>query len=1033
MKSRNLLWLMVLTVIMVFAAGNAYSAAVELPQTGQTTSYVAGDDGDLQMGAAWPSPRFTNPDGSTPIAGDVVVDQLTGLMWMKDPALGGNGTWKTVMENINGLNGGAGTYGYTDWRMPNLNEFESLMNYEEADTAAWLNSQGFLNVQSWSYYVSTSYQGYLEAVWMIDLRDGTTGFLHPGGTGSGRSYINLSNFPEFASEPPYAWPVRDSGGTGVVDLPVTGETFCVYEAGGSPPANWGLDPDCTASGTGNWGPVVIEDGALQKGIAFPSTGNSPDGRFDNNFNGTITDLLTDLQWTRSGSVYCDAKKTGNGHIENFQDALDFISDMNNGTNLSGLCASPCENYGYTGWRLPNKKEMYTLIRHVETGDGYLLGQGFVNVNNTECSPASLDSLYPGYWTSTTYPVDTASAYSVQISHGLALDYSKTNSGTVPGWNTDPVPLYMWPVRDVTTAPYGIGVGIEPAGTGSVTGTGFNCPGDCSEVYLTGATGIVLTATPLPGSQFDYWSGCDDDVSQAPDCVMDAMGRTKSVTAYFKKPDERIVPMALVFGAVDVGLAVQRTVTISNYEFTPYDFGAIPAPSSPFSIVVDTCSNQTLDPVIDHDSQFTTGIGRFKTNLGNTLSSITYFLDNPVVEGSTKLWYRTQPGGKTVSDIAGVYYYDFSDPYGIDGTINYATGEVYLTFTNPVSGGPPPGGPNWIQSGYVQGPMGTCDITVEFAPTSAGSFKGTVDIPSLKSIALWGEGVSAPGSNPDIAVSTVDVSFMNTHIGKTSTKSITVWNDGTANLVITSVSGPANEFSIASEDCTTNSPIDPSGAETCTIDIMYTAPGTPGGVHFSTLQIQSDDPDENPVVVNLSGSAMVMGDNTPPTRPVLISPLNGAAMSTLAPLFTYNDAEDVDICTAPGVPSGCDDTQTLTNTLYLASDPGFQNLLAPVANLNSSNVSYAMLLGNPVFMIALFGLVAIGVFLRRKKIALIIIAVMFTGLLLAACGNHKSDDTGGEGSGAVQAQAGKTYYWKVIADDGQGGTAESETWSFTTGQ
>ena len=36
-----------------------------LPKTGQTTSYASGDDGALQMGVAWPNPRFKdNNDGT---------------------------------------------------------------------------------------------------------------------------------------------------------------------------------------------------------------------------------------------------------------------------------------------------------------------------------------------------------------------------------------------------------------------------------------------------------------------------------------------------------------------------------------------------------------------------------------------------------------------------------------------------------------------------------------------------------------------------------------------------------------------------------------------------------------------------------------------------------------------------------------------------------------------------------------------------------------------------------------------------------
>jgi hypothetical protein len=51
------------------------AGTVSLPQTGQTTSYYAGDDGALQTGATWTTTRFNDlGDGS-------VIDALTGLMW----------------------------------------------------------------------------------------------------------------------------------------------------------------------------------------------------------------------------------------------------------------------------------------------------------------------------------------------------------------------------------------------------------------------------------------------------------------------------------------------------------------------------------------------------------------------------------------------------------------------------------------------------------------------------------------------------------------------------------------------------------------------------------------------------------------------------------------------------------------------------------------------------------------------------------------------------------------------------------------
>ena len=49
-----------------------------VPKTGQTTSYGTGDDGALQKGVAWPTPRFTDNSNGT------VTDNLTRLIWMKN-------------------------------------------------------------------------------------------------------------------------------------------------------------------------------------------------------------------------------------------------------------------------------------------------------------------------------------------------------------------------------------------------------------------------------------------------------------------------------------------------------------------------------------------------------------------------------------------------------------------------------------------------------------------------------------------------------------------------------------------------------------------------------------------------------------------------------------------------------------------------------------------------------------------------------------------------------------------------------------
>jgi len=165
------------------------AGVVDLPKTGQTTCYdtagnviacpYTGQDGDIQAGVPWPTPRFT-------VSGDCVTDNLTGLMWTKNANLpGGYKTWQQALDYTNGLS----LCGYTDWRLPNVNELESLINAEQNNSATWLNTQGFSNVQSSTYWSSTSLAYYPSYAWIVYMWDGYMG----SGNKSNSSYV---------------WPVR---------------------------------------------------------------------------------------------------------------------------------------------------------------------------------------------------------------------------------------------------------------------------------------------------------------------------------------------------------------------------------------------------------------------------------------------------------------------------------------------------------------------------------------------------------------------------------------------------------------------------------------------------------------------------------------------------------------------------------------------------------------------------------------------------------------------------------------------------------
>ncbi|MES0336160.1 MAG: DUF1566 domain-containing protein [Candidatus Magnetobacterium sp. LHC-1] len=132
---------------------------------------------------AWPSPRFT-------AATNTVTDNLTGLVWTKDANLpAAIKAWPGALDYVASMNTGAGTYGYTDWRLPNINELESLVNAEQANPATWLNSQGFTNVQPFYYWSSTSDAAYTSYAWLVGMPDG---------------YV----YAFYKSYDYYVWPVR---------------------------------------------------------------------------------------------------------------------------------------------------------------------------------------------------------------------------------------------------------------------------------------------------------------------------------------------------------------------------------------------------------------------------------------------------------------------------------------------------------------------------------------------------------------------------------------------------------------------------------------------------------------------------------------------------------------------------------------------------------------------------------------------------------------------------------------------------------
>jgi len=133
------------------------------PMAAQTDCKGTGEDGALKMGAIWPDPRFAlaDPDDGT------VIDRLTGLVWLRHADAFGTMTWQDALDACNSLAAGfkseEGDFELNDdsapgdWRLPNLNELRSLIDYERHTPALPKGFESFFrNVRPSLYWSSTT-------------------------------------------------------------------------------------------------------------------------------------------------------------------------------------------------------------------------------------------------------------------------------------------------------------------------------------------------------------------------------------------------------------------------------------------------------------------------------------------------------------------------------------------------------------------------------------------------------------------------------------------------------------------------------------------------------------------------------------------------------------------------------------------------------------------------------------------------------------------------------------------------------------
>lgn len=349
-----------------FIAYDGATPLVSLASTGQQTSYGAGDDGGLQKGIAWPAQRFIdNADGS-------VTDTLTGLVWLKDAGCLQPAVWASALTEVNQL--ASGSCGLTDgskagqWRLPNLNELESMVDVSASNPALTAGNP-FKNVANAIYWSSTSYWGGQAGspqAWAIRMSDGR--YMNDNATDVKTTAVNQ------------VWAVRGTG-AGTIKLAATG-MYVVFAPG--------------------------DDGSNQTGVMAPYP------RFVDNGNGTVTDMLTGLIWLKQANCIQGDWAT----------ALATVNSL-----ASGQCGLT-DGSTSGSWRMPNRNEMQSLQDRMETNLSQLFNQTDYRADGSVFQAAIFSSFIASqyYWTSTTDAANLAEAWTVYSCDFGIYDTPKSNVG-----------------------------------------------------------------------------------------------------------------------------------------------------------------------------------------------------------------------------------------------------------------------------------------------------------------------------------------------------------------------------------------------------------------------------------------------------------------------------------------------------------------------------------------------------------------------------------------------------------------------------
>ena len=275
---------------------------------------------------------------------NTVSDNVTGLMWQK-------GFVRSTFADAASKAAAATTGGYTDWRVPTTKELYSLINF-------------------------TGNQGSGSQTTHDDVPDDAVAFID-------RNYFDF----EYPSDADLRY----------IDAQYLVSTVYVGTVMNGEKAFFGVN---FADGRIKGYPLTPQNGRTWYLKLVRDNTSYGENNFTDNNNGTISDHATGLMWSKvdSGDSQFSSLLSGYKYTDgslNWQEALAFVASINSGEGYAG----------HTDWRLPNAKELHTIVDYSRAPDvtsSPAIDEMFETTQIPNEANTRIEDDYPFFWTSTSF-------------------------------------------------------------------------------------------------------------------------------------------------------------------------------------------------------------------------------------------------------------------------------------------------------------------------------------------------------------------------------------------------------------------------------------------------------------------------------------------------------------------------------------------------------------------------------------------------------------------------------------------------------